>query len=159
MVLILAIIFALAAVGIAFFVWYRPHEDNELGYDNGAVVVTDEDELQKIIDDRKNKDGQISLEYKNVATSNDGREFSCFIANSAKNKYDMYLGIYKDASYQEELFLTQLLRPGSGIQSFTCSEALEPGTYDVVLVFTLVKEDHQTIKSQTSVAYTLTVRG
>ncbi len=127
LVLILAIIFVLAAVGIAFFAWYRPHEDNELGYYNGAVVVTDEDELQKIIDDRKNKDGQISLEYKNVATSNDGREFSCFIANSAKNKYDMYLGIYKDASYQEELFLTQLLRPGSGIQFFTCNEALEPG--------------------------------
>ena len=69
----------------------------------------------------------------------------------------MYLGIYTDASYKEELFLTQLMKPGSGIKNFKSKKKLEPGQHNVVLVFTLVKEDHKTIHTQTVVTYVLNV--
>lgn len=162
-VVLLIVIIVLAVAGTALFLWLSKGEGEDggtgLGYDSDAVVVTDEDELQKMIDDMKAKDGQISLEYKNVASSSDGRNFSCHIVNSAKNKYDMYLGIYSDASYEEELYLTQLLKPGSGIKEFECQKELGPGSHNVVLVFTLVEDDHETIHSQTTVTYTLNVAG
>ena len=153
---------ALVMICIVLFFLLRPgkeggEESTELGYDANAVVVTDEDELQKLVDEMQNKDGQISLEYKNVASSADGSNFSCYIANSAKNKYDMYIGIYTDADFEDELYLSQLMRPGTGIKEFACKKELAPGSYEVILVFTLVKDDHKTIQSQTPVTYTLNV--
>ena len=70
-----------------------------------------------------------------------------YLANSAKNKYDMYFGIYTDTTYQDELLLTQLIKPGDGLQTFKTSRKLEPGTHEAVLALTQVKEDHKTIQS------------
>lgn len=160
LVLLLALSMMVAAA--IFFARRNKEEDSDdrtLGYENGAVVVSDQDELQRLVDGmvEMTKDGMVSLEYKNVASSSDGKNFSCYIANSVKNKYDMYLGIYSDMTLEEELFLTQLLRPGTGIEEFEAARTLEPGSYDAVLVFTQVKEDHETIQAQASVSYTLTV--
>lgn len=157
--LVIAIAILIAACLLAFFWRFRGSEEESggIGYDANAMVVTDEDELQKMVDEMQAKDGQISLEYKNVANSSDGSSFDCYIANSAKNKYDMYLGIYTDASYKEELFLTQLMKPGSGIKNFRSKKKLESGQHNVVLVFTLVEEDHKTIHTQTVVTYVLNV--
>lgn len=160
--LLLIIMLVLIAVGIAVFLWYRNREKDDddsgkLGYEATAVVVTDPDELQKMVDDMANQNGKISLEYKNVAQSSDGSNFNCYIANSASNVCDMYIGIYTDATYEEELYLTQLMKPGSGITSFKCNKKMKPGHYDAVLVFTLVEDDHKTIRTQTPVTYSLIV--
>lgn len=156
-----AAIIVLAAACVFLLLWKaKGEEENDggkIGYDASAVVVTDEDELQKLVDDMYAKDGQISLEYKNIANSEDGSNFSCYIANSAKNKYDMYLGIYTDVSYKEELLLTRLMKPGSGIKNFKSNKKLGAGQHNVILVFTLVEEDHETIHTQTNVMYTLNV--
>lgn len=157
----LIVIYLLVFAGIAFFSWVVSGKEGdgstELGYEENAVVVTDEDELQKMVDEMQNKDGKISLEYKNIATGGDGSKFSCYIANSAKNRYDMYIGIYTDDSYEEEIYLSQLLKPGSGIKNFESNKKLAPGTHNVILLFTLVGDDHETIMSQTPVTYTLNV--
>lgn len=121
------------------------------------MVVTDEDELRKQVEEMENRDGKISLEYKNIAVSGNGTDFDCYIANSLDNTADMYIGIYTDATYEEELYLTQLMKPGSGITSFECNKKLGPGHHDAVLVFTLVEDDHETIRTQTSVTYSLNV--
>lgn len=159
--LLLVIILVLAAVAVTVFLWYRNRDDGDdsggLGYERTAVVVTDQDELQKMVDEMEARDGKITLEYKNVARSSDGSEFECYVANSAINTCDMYLGIYTDASYKEELYLTQLMKPGSGITSFTCNKKMEPGTHEVVLVFTQVEDDHKTIRTQVPVTYSLVV--
>lgn len=159
--LLLVIILLLAAVGVTVFLWYRNQEDEDddggLGYEKSAVVVTDQDELQKMVDEMEARDGKITLEYKNVARSSDGSEFTCYVANSTINTCDMYIGIYTDASYTEELYLTQLMKPGSGITSFTCNKKMEPGTHEVVLVFTQVEDDHKTIRTQVPVTYSLVV--
>ncbi len=156
-IVIILIVFACMALFSLMFMGRAGRESKELGYDENAVVVTDEDELQKIVDEMQNRESSISLEYKNIAGSSDGSNFSCYIANSAKNRYDMYIGIYSDADYEEELYLSQLLKPGSGIKDFKCNKKLESGSYNMILVFTLVGDDHETIKSQTPVTFTMNV--
>lgn len=158
--LVIAVI-VLAAGCVVLFLWKSKDKEQDdgvkIGYDTNAVVVTDEDELQKMVDEMYNNEGEISLEYKNVATSHDGNNFECYIANSAKNRYDMYVGLYTDVDYTQELYLSKLIKPGSGLKNLQCKTKLEPGTYDVVLVFTFVENDHETIHSQTNVTYTLSV--
>jgi hypothetical protein len=165
-VVLIVLLLLIIVAGGGFIVWLINHDKAEetngtgLGYE--ANVVTDEDSLQDLVDGmvERAKDGSMALEFKNQATSSDGQNFSCYIANSVKNKYDMYLGIYltsEESGEQEELYLTQLIKPGSGIESFQTSRKLEPGTYDTVIIFTQVKDDHATIHSQVSVEYTLTV--
>lgn len=158
--LVIAVI--VLAVGCALLFLWRSKETKEdgggkIGYDTDAVVMTDEDELQKLVDEMNKNEGEISLEYKNVATSQNGTDFDCYIVNSAKNKYDMYIGLYTDVEYTQELYLSKLMKPGSGIQNFHCEKKIEPGTHDVVLVYTFVENDHETIHSQTNVTYTLNV--
>lgn len=154
----------LAAVGcVVLFSWVVSGKEGskkpDLGYEGNAVVVTSEEELQKQVEEMESRDGKISLEYKNVAISGNGTDFDCYIANSVYNTGDMYIGIYTDATYEEELYLTQLIKPGSGITSFECNKKLEPGHHDAVLLFTLVEDDHKTIRTQTPVTYSLNVDG
>ncbi len=56
----------------------------------------------------------VTLEYKNDARSEDGENFSCYIANAVENAYDMYIQIFADAELTDQLLLTGLLRPGTG---------------------------------------------
>lgn len=158
--LVIAVI--VIAAGCALFFLWKSKEMKEdgggkIGYDTDAVVMTDEDELQKLVDEMNKNEGEISLEYKNIATSKNGTDFDCHIVNSAKNKYDMYIELYTDVQYTEELYLSKLMKPGSGIKNFQCAKKLEPGSYEVVLVYTFVENDHETIHTQTNVAYTLNV--
>lgn len=157
-VILITAVLILSAV-LCWWFFFRTAPDNLIGYESSAVTVTDEDTLQDIVDGmiKQTKDGHMALEYKNTAISSDGTNFSCYIANSAKNKYNMYVGIYLDSDLKDQIYLTKLIKPGDGIQNFQSSRKLTPGTYNAVLVFTQVKEDQQEIKSQVSVAYTLSV--
>jgi hypothetical protein len=67
------------------------------------------------------------------------------------------MAIYLDEDRTDELLLTKLIPPGSGLETFKTSRKLETGTYDVILLFTRVTDDHTTIKDQVSVTYTLEV--
>lgn len=129
-----------------------------ISYEDNAVAAADGDSLGKT-SDGKNGDGSVSLEYKGVAVSSDGTGFICYIANSVKNRYDMFVAIYTDSSYEEEIFLSQLMKPGFGIEGFESVKKLAPGSYNMVLVFTLVGDDHETIKSQVPVEYIMNVTG
>lgn len=118
-----------------------------LQYDEGAIVL-DPDELQNQIDDlnQKVQDGYIGIAHKNRILSKDGETFNCYIQNNADNKYDIFINIYKDASGQEQLLLTGLIPPGSGINQFKSEIKLEQGTYEALVVITQVEDDHQTLR-------------
>lgn len=120
--------------------------DGKLNYDQAAIAI-DEEQLQKEVDElfQKVEDGYVSLSHKNLAISNDGVNFECYVANNIDNKYDIYLNIYKDYSAQEQLLLTGLIPPGSGIDHFTSEIKLDPGQYKALLVITQVEEDHATL--------------
>lgn len=162
LVAVVLVIILLLALGAVVFLFLRgqeekPEEGAGLSYEGNAHTVTDEKTLQELVDEMMAKDGQMALEYSPAASSSDGKNFSCNIVNSVKNQYDMYLGIYSDDGLTDELYLTQLIRPGDGIGSFTTSRELEKGSHSCILVFTQVEDDHQTIHSQVKVVYTLSV--
>ena len=109
------------------------------------VVTSDPVTLQQQVDamvERSQQPG-LALEYKDTAFSTDGKNFECYIGNSADNIYDMFFTLYKDPEMTEILFLSELLRPGSRFEKITLEETLEPGTYDVYLVHTEVKDNEQ----------------
>lgn len=122
-------------------------QDGKLQYDKAAIIL-DQDALQQAFNEmyEKVEDGYISLSHKNQAVSSDGKSFQCYIQNNIDNKYDLFVNIYKDETAQEQLYLSGLIPPGSGIDHFESEVKLEPGTYDALLVVTQVEDDHETIR-------------
>lgn len=149
-------IVTLSAVLIALFLNgkndfpYDPIRDNmtdgKLKYDSAAIVL-DSDELQQEAEKllEKTEEGYISLTHKNTAVSSDGENFECYIVNGSENDYDMYVNIYTDNTAREQVLLTGLIPPGSGLEHFHSEIKLEPGSYEGLLVITQVEEDHMTI--------------
>lgn len=124
-----------------------------IGYAAEAKVFTDQDALQAAMDEaiRNAQDHNVALRYQNDAFSEDGVNFECYIANSTRNLYDMFLTICTDPEMTDQVFLSQLLRPGTGFDEIALSHALEPGTNTVYVAVTLVDtrdDGSQTIKSQ-----------
>lgn len=122
------------------------HLDNgKLKYDDSAIVL-DKDSQQGVNEvHQKIEDGYISLAHKNQAYSKDGESFDCYINNNADNKYDFYVTVYDNRNADEMLYISGLIPPGSGIDSFKSEVKLDSGAYDALLVITQVEDDHETI--------------
>lgn len=136
----------------------EPQGGFTLPYENGAVLL-DEDSLQKQVEAmyKRAAEGSMVLQFKNTAVSKDGEHFECEIGNAIENNYDMYINIYKDSSLEEQVLLTGLIPPGSGIYEFESEKPIFPGTYEAILVLTQVEDDHETIHAQVSVVLNLEV--
>lgn len=130
-----------------------------LTYQEG-VIATEPKTLQDAVDELHEKvtDGQMGIEMQVTATSTDGKNFSCYLANADENQYDMYMAIYADESFEDELLLTGLIPVGSRIESFQTNRKLPVGEYECYLVYTQVEDDHATIHSQVIVTITLVVK-
>lgn len=126
--------------------------ENGIGYEINAQVYTSGDIAYS-------QPEGVAVRFKTVATSSDGTNFACEIGNSTANKLDMYIDLYDDIAMEteNEIYLSGLLRPGEQITSFKTSRQMPKGSYDIVLVVTLVEDDHKTIHAQSSVALTLIV--
>lgn len=121
----------------------------------GVTVVDDAEAMSKTLDEaaERMEEERITLSYKNEAYSVDGRDFSCYIANHPDNKYDMYIGIYGNLEFTDELFLSQLIRPGSAFENVRLERRLDPGMTQVYVVFTSIEttEEEQIIHGETAV--------
>lgn len=140
-------------VGMACFLFFRKEPDNRIDYAMEAKVMLDQDSLQAAADEaqRNARDGRIALQYQNDAFSKDGKTFSCHIANSSGNLYDMFLTIFADSELTDQLFLSGLVPPGSGFEEITLDHKLEPGDHTVYVAITQVDTDEdgqQVIKNQ-----------
>lgn len=131
----------------------------KIGYAEGVTVVDDPDALQKAVDEMlaEAAKGGMTLEYKGEASSTDGKNFECYIANAVDNKYDMYIQMFADAELTDQLLLTGLIRPGSAFDNITLEHSLDRGTHTVYVVFTQVEEDLATIHAQVVVTMSFTV--
>lgn len=129
-----------------------------LDYDSSAVAL-DSNMLQKQYDELREmaKNGYVNLEFQNVATSNDGINFTCHLGNSEANVEDMFFNIYKDKTLEEQIYLSGLVAPGTAIDSFVSEMKLDPGEYPAIVLFTTVSDDHKTMTSQTPVEISLIV--
>lgn len=117
-----------------------------IGYSAEATVMLDQDSLQAAFEEamRNAEDGNIGLKYKNDAFSTDGTNFECYIVNSESNKYDMFLTMYADAELTDQIFLSELIPPGSGFEHITLDHALNPGTTTVYVALTQVDTNEET---------------
>lgn len=155
-VIIIAAIVVVIALAIAVFALTRGGGDssgNAIGYATDAKVLLDQDSLQAAVDEAQEnaKNGMVALQYQNDAFSSDGKTFSCYIANSPSNLYDMFLTIYADAALEDQLFLSGLVPPGSGFEEITLDRQLEPGDHTVYVAVTQVdtaEDGSQVIKNQ-----------
>lgn len=166
--IILAVIILLIAVIIVMGILLlrsMGEETNDPGRESGGmayeanVIADDAEGLQDAVDRliEKAKEGQMSLQMQTAATSEDGVNFTCYLANSAKNNYDMFMVLYLDDSRQE-IYRTGLIPVGGRIETFSLEEALAPGTYEATIVYNQVEEDRVTIHAQVNVGLTLVVK-
>ena len=139
--LIVVVIAATAVIVYTLNGRETPPDSNGLtiGYATDANVFLDQDSLQAAMDDALAHSGYVSLRYQNDAVSSDGINFSCYIANA--NGSDMFLTICADADMTDQIFLSQLLRPGSGFEQIKLDRRLEAGTHTVYVAVTLVDTD------------------
>lgn len=117
-----------------------------IGYATDAAVMLTQEELQAAMDAAMEnaRNGSISLRYRNNAYSTDGTNFSCYIVNSPRNIYDMFLTIFADAAMTDQLFLSQLVPPGSGFNQIALEHPLDVGDHTVYVAMTQVKRDEET---------------
>lgn len=168
---ILVMCILVLAVVVAAGMFLRKSEDSDketvkqqdetvtaMEYDSN-VITTDAQTLQDAVDElnRKAEEGQMNLQMKTKAVSMDGKNFTCFIANSIQNSYDMYIVLYLDET-QEEIYRSGLIPLGGRIETFTLPDTtLEPGQYEATLVYNQTEEDRQTLHAQVNVGLTLIV--
>lgn len=132
-----------------------------IGYAEGVTVIDDEDSLQaeynKMLD-ASQQEG-MAIEFTNEAVSLDGINVDCHIGSSSSNSYDMFIIIYGDEQYTDQLFLSELLRPGTAFEHIQLEHALDPGFYTLYVVYTTVEEINgvQGIHDQQIVTMNLTV--
>ena len=153
-----AVVIVLLLGAVAFLLMRSSNNSdggNKIGYSVEASVITDQDALQAAADEaiKNAKENQIALKYKNNAHSKDGKTFSCLIANSPSNLYDMFITIFADAEMTDQVYLSGLVPPGSGFEEITLDRALETGSHTMVVVLTQVDTDEngeQVLKNQVS---------
>lgn len=163
LLIILIILLLAAGIGITmYFVKKTAAPENAdngglIQYQEGVVALEDAQAVYDKLSEEAAKNN-VAVSYARNAYSDDGVNFACDIDNSSANLYDMYFNIYKDDSLSEQILLTGLIPPGSGIREFKSEIPLDPGVYNAVLVFTQVEDDHSTIHNQAMVVLELSVR-
>lgn len=129
-----------------------------LQYAEGTTVIEDDDKLQDKVDEVLDKASQsMVVSYQNEAFSEDGKKFTCYIANSEVNPLDMYVGIYKGDDLSEQLLLSGLIPPGQAFNEITLEKSLPKGDHECTILMTQVEDDHATIHGQVSLGITLHV--
>lgn len=152
-IVVLLIVAIVAAAAVIITLNQKDDNSPKIGYAADAKVMLDENSLQAAINEamKNAEEGRIGLKYRNDAYSTDGINFECVIANSSSNIFDMYLNIYADAEFTDQIFLSELVPPGSGFDHITLEHALEVGDHTVYVVLTQVDTDEngeQVIKNQ-----------
>lgn len=151
---VLIVVIIAAAAAIIFTMNGKKDNGMKIGYATEAKVMMDEDSLQAAVDEawRNAQDGNVALQYQNEAFSSDGKTFSCNIVNAPENLYDMFLTIYADQELTDQVFLSELIPPGSGFEEITLDHALDTGDHTVYVAVTQVDIDEttgeQVIKNQ-----------
>lgn len=129
----------------------------------GVTIVDDADALQREYDEmmEASKQKGMTLSYQNDAVSENGVDVDCYIANSIDNDYDMFIAIYADSAFTDELYLSQLLRPGTAFNKIALNRKLDPGVHTVYVVYTqiVVEDNEQKIHDQNIVTMNIHALG
>jgi hypothetical protein len=126
----------------------------QIAYEAG--VITSEEAARRAAEEAKVDSGSIALELSVVAFSSDGQTFSCYIANAAENRYDVYIILLDEND--EEVYRSGLVPVGSVLQTFTTYEPLTDGDHRCTLVYHQIDDDHSTEIGTVAAGITLSVQ-
>ena len=132
--IVLLLLLLAIGIGVGVYFFTRDKDDGRIPYAEGVVLFGNE-EIEPV--DR----GWIKLTYNYEAKSSDGVNFSCLLANDPANRYDLYFDIYADDAFQDQVFLSGLLRPGYALTEVVLNHALPAGTTSCYVVFNQVTTD------------------
>lgn len=149
-----AVVGASAGVGAYVSTQTQANVDTEetstsIGYASEGVMVLDDDSDTPAIDPTKSRG--VGVMFQNDAYSTDGQTFNCYIGNPERNERDMFIAIYSDNTLSEELFVSQLLQPGTGFNTITLNRALEEGDHRLVVALTLVEGEEEALYAQSMI--------
>lgn len=160
-ILALSLVVLVLVVAGAAILW--PREEAQTATSNGTqydanVILEDPETLQDMVDKMlaKASEGQMALEMQVTAYSQDGTNFTCYLANALENNYDMYMILTLDEG-QEELCRTGLIPVGGHLENLTLQKELSSGTYTCTLSFVQVEEDGETVHAEVNVGFELIV--
>jgi len=148
-------VLALAAVAVMLFTACSKQADTseeenspKLKFATEGVTATDQDSLQKAVDEMNKPKETIGLYFKASALSSNGTDFTCYLGNSKSNNYNAFYALYADEELTDQIFLSDLIRPGEVFESITLNHASPKGTTLVYCALTLVEDDLETIHDQ-----------
>ncbi|MCH5259497.1 MAG: hypothetical protein J1F18_07085 [Lachnospiraceae bacterium] len=127
----------LLAVGIAaavHFLFFKENDDGRIPYAEGVVLV-EGSEVEPA------DEGWINLRYNKKAFSTDGIHFAGLLANDPGNARDMYFDVYADENFEDQIFLSGLLKPGFGLQTIELLHELPAGSTTCYVIHNQVDAD------------------
>lgn len=110
----------------------------------GVTVTENPEELARRVGElyAAAADEGVGVEYKNEAFSLDGQNFDCYIGNPGSSHFPLFITIYADTTYQEELFVSGLIAPGQAFSRVTLSRPMEEPVSVLPVCYTQVYEPH-----------------
>ncbi len=141
--LTILVICVIGAVCVIYYLSTQEKESPGLKYATEGVVLTEEGDFETVLEPN-----MIALEFKNDAFSQDGQTFVCYLGNSELNERDMFIAIYADAELTDELYVSDMLRPGNAFNEIKLNRKLDEGDHRVYVAMTQM-EDPETMHAQT----------
>lgn len=158
-IIIVLLVLLLIAIIITMFLLLRdkPQENMDTHTSSGTrgTIVTQDNAEGLIVDDEPVQDG-----YYNVSMSidwhfKDGVTEDAKIANKTTNTRTVYFDLLTEDT-EELVYSSPYIPVGESMQGFTLDKELEPGTYDMIVRYYLVDDDHMEV-SNVSVGITIYV--
>ncbi len=136
----------------------------QAGYSDSAGkrnVVVNKDNVEELIaqlsEDEKVVPGNYQVTMNTTWDFSDGESTSrnAYVENSEANTNDVYFDVYL-ADSEEKIFESPVLPIGSYLKNIKLDKALDAGSYDCVIVYSLI-DSEQNVLSDVRVAMTINI--
>jgi hypothetical protein len=128
----------------------RGKEDVTETKKRNVVVTPDnvEEVIQQLSDDERVTPGSYEVtmnttwNFKNASSASD----NAYVENSTSNTNDVYFDITL-ADTEEKIYSSPVLPVGSHLENITLDKALDDGTYNCIMTYTLVDDEQNDLSS------------
>lgn len=152
--IIVIVILLVIAIAVILFILLRPKEAPE-SIDARGTLVTKNNVDEITINTEPIEDGYFETSM-TINWHFDGTESEdAYVANVAENTRTVYFDLNL-ADTGETIYSSPYIPVGSEMSGLVLDKKLEPGTYETIMVYHLVDDDHNE-KSKVSVALTIYV--
>lgn len=143
--IIILLVLVLAALGVIIYLLLKPDSTPEKEPGNRGTVLTEEN-LSEIIDPEPVTDAYFeasqSIDWHFKGTTSE----DAYVANKATNSRTVYFDMQLKNS-NETIYSSPYIPLGSELKGLTLDKELNPGTYDVILVYHLVDDNENEVSS------------